>query len=501
MRLVSGVHRFTRMMIRIVLLASLGVVGCETTTPPEEPPPDMAQSKTLGAAPSLARPCNDGAASVYELPAGLPPMDNSRRGEVFRCAVGESLSATHANARARALGYPGATLPSGFWTYRIAFRSLRAADASSGATVEGDMAAVLALPEKPLPGAPLVVFGHPTVGIAPSCATSRIDLSDEKILNDYSAAVIPLAAYGYTVIVPDYVGYSYGQPPGYFNAEDEAHAMLDSTRAAAKLLTSSMGFDKVVFVGHSQGGHAALSAQHYAASYGMSGKLIGVATYAPYWTTMASFGAITSPLASFNTTKDSYAISFAMFYFYAQGELRDGVGMGTSVFQPAKRDLVRQTLVGNDICYDFDNLKKLGHLPNEFFEPAWVDAVGTNCALLNDCSTADSMKWSARWKRDRPALDPNGAPVLVWYGGKDQNISLGLAQCARNRFAADLAGAGATVTVSYCFDPDSNHNTIPRVNAGHVNQWIAARAGLGSEPAPCAQFPAGQSCMVPPQDL
>ena len=457
---------------------------------------------SLGTPPALAIACTDTADDVYSLPTDLPTMDDSHRGDVFRCAPSESLTAAYANAQATAMGYPGPALPSGFWTYRLAFRSTRASDAAATVSAEGDMAAVLAVPEKPLPGAPLIVFGHPTTGIGPKCGTARIDLSDANNPNDYSAAVIPLVAYGYTVIVPDYTGYSYGQAPGYFNAEDEAHAILDATRAAAKALPDAYKFDKVAFVGHSQGGHAVISAQHYAASYGMSGTLVGVASYAPWWTSMASFGAIASPLAMFNTSANGYAIEFAMFYFYSQGELRDGPGMGLSMFQAAQRDAVKQVLVG-DVCYDLDGLKALGSTPYDFFDNTWVDQVGTQCAALTfstDCSPPAAATWLARWKRDRPSLDPNGAPMLIWYAGMDQNVSLGFAQCARDRFASDLSVAGATATVKYCFDPTSNHNSVPRMNAAHVNAWIAAKAGLGAEPD-CAEFPAGQTCQTPPNDF
>lgn len=486
-----------------IVLLGVGWVGCGGNNGGGAPP-DMATSTSLGTAPALAVACSDSAADIYQLPAGLPTMDDSHRGDVFRCTPAESLTGDYANAQATAMGYPGPSLPSGFWTYRIAFRSLRASDDAAGPAVEGDMAAVLAVPEKPLAGAPLVVYGHPTTGIAPGCGTSHVDLSDPNNPNDYSAAVIPLAAYGYTVIVPDYAGYSYGQPPGYFNAEDEAHALLDSTRAASQLLPPSLQFDKVVLVGHSQGGHAAIAAQHYAKSYGMSGQLAGVATYAPYWLSMASFGAITSPLAMFNTTKDAYTIEFAMFYFYSQGELRDGPGMGLSMFQTAKRDLVKQTLVGSGLCYDFADLMMLGNTPVDFFDPTWVSDVGTNCAATpvgSDCSPPDAATWLARWQKDRPPLDPMSTPILIWYAGQDQNISLGFAQCARDRFANDLSAAGATTTIRYCFDPTSKHNSVPRVNAGYVNQWIAARAGIGSEPADCAPFPTGQTCQTPPNDL
>ena len=101
-----------------------------------------------------------------------------------------------------------------------------------------------------------MVLAHGSVGIAPTCAPSLLDLSARGAGQDFPVNIYKLAGYGYTVIAPDYAGFSYGQPPGYFNAEDEAHAVLDATRAAANLLPSMP--DKVVFVGHSQGGHAVL---------------------------------------------------------------------------------------------------------------------------------------------------------------------------------------------------------------------------------------------------
>jgi len=62
---------------------------------------------------------------------------------------------------------PAAT---GFWSYRIAYRSER--NTVSNARAEGDMAAYLLVPEHPLANAPLVVFGHGSVGVAPATACS-----------------------------------------------------------------------------------------------------------------------------------------------------------------------------------------------------------------------------------------------------------------------------------------------------------------------------------------
>ena len=61
----------------------------------------------------------------------------------------------------------------------------------NGVRAEGDSAAVLIVPAKPLPGAPLVVWGHGSVGIAPQCAPSRLDLSappsDQEVVESASS--------------------------------------------------------------------------------------------------------------------------------------------------------------------------------------------------------------------------------------------------------------------------------------------------------------------------
>src|SRR6476646_4143826 len=93
--------------------------------------PDMAMvPTTLGTAPALAIACTDKAADVYTLPTGLPAMDMTHRGDVFHCAVTESLTAGKVNSQL--MGYD-ATFPnaqvgsvtSGFWTYRVGYRTLR----------------------------------------------------------------------------------------------------------------------------------------------------------------------------------------------------------------------------------------------------------------------------------------------------------------------------------------------------------------------------------------
>jgi pimeloyl-ACP methyl ester carboxylesterase len=459
---------------------------------------------TLGPAPSLKAQCNDQRADVYSLPSGLAAMDDSHRGDVFRCAVTESLTAAEVNAQAQAYAYAGPLLPSGFWTYRIAYRTERLTPAS-GSAPEGDSAAVVLVPEKPIPGGPLVVVAHGSGGIAPGCAPTLIDLSMKPSSpgdQDITVVLYALAGYGYTVVMPDYAGFSYDQPPGYFVAEDEAHSLLDATRAVANILPSPPV--NVAIVGHSQGGHAALAAQSYAKSYGLSGTLVGVAAYAPLWLSLSAFAAVTSPLAGFKTSTDMYAILYSMEYNYSEGLLRGDSGAGLAIFQPAKQQAAKQVITGG-ACFDVAGLQALGATPADFYDQTWVNDVGTNCAALapslgGNCATGAAPTWLARWKLDRPPIDGQGAPVLVWHGGVDTTVKPGFAECGREKIANDLSN-GATATASFCYDANADHHSVVRLETEYVNRWIAARAGIGSDPTPCTTFPTGITCTMPPNDL
>jgi pimeloyl-ACP methyl ester carboxylesterase len=500
--------------------------GCGSST--NNSTPDMAMASTsLGTAPALAVTCADKIDDVYTLPTGLPAMDNTHRGDVFHCAVTESLTAAKVNSQLN--GYVAnmfnttysntemGNVTSGFWTYRVAYRTLRNTPTGGGAPAEGDTAATLLIPEKPLAGGPLVVWAHGSTGIAAKCAPTRLDLSGPVMDQDYPVSMYKLAGYGYTVIAPDYSGFSYGQPPGYFNAEDEAHSVLDATRAAANLLTTVP--DKVVFVGHSQGGHAALSAQSFAKAYGMHGTLVGVAAFAPLWFSMSAWAAGTTDAAGLKTATDVSFILYTMEYAYSAGALRGDAGGGLAVFQTAKQQAAKDTLLGGE-CYDSAKLAALGTKPGDFFDADYVSNVGFACAAAPigmDCSMApstpagDAPLWLSRWKEDRPALDDKSAPILIWYGGKDTAVRPGWAQCERERFAKDLMSGGATTTIKYCFDATAQHRDIIRGgDFDHVNQWIAARAGVGSDPADCTAYSlpwidpsgtTGMTCEVPPNDL
>jgi hypothetical protein len=453
--------------------------------------------------PTLLQACTDAIADVYTLPANLPAFDASHRGDVIRCAYDRYLSAADINAAMTAYGYLGPTLPSGAWLFRIAYRTERIAPTGSTTVPEGVSSGSLFVPDVPQAGGPLVVFAHASVGIGPPCAPSLYDLLGAPMGDDHRGAVLGLAAYGWTTIVPDYAGFGYGEAPGWSVAEDEAHSVLDSTRAAKQLVPSLTG--KVAFVGHSQGGHAVLSAHAYRQSYGMEGDLIGVAAYAPLWLSAYAWAGIMSPIGMFNTTDSPYPVMYDLDYFYSHGELYDGPGGGLAMIQPAKRDAVKSFLMNqcNPGAPPGVDIKTLGATPSDIFDPSFVDSVGDcGVGLGGGCTDATAMIWTARFSADRPPIDPNGPPILIYDGGMDTNFPPPRAQCMYDKINADLMSAASPTTViSSCFDPEAQHFDIMRRDIDYANRWIAARAGLAAEPAPCTPFPTGQTCLTPPPNL
>ena len=388
------------MKISAVLLSLTTLAGCggssatmpaDMATPP--PPP-----------PALLLSCSDAIADVYTAPADLPPYDRSLRGDVIRCGYDKYLSAAAINAAMTSYGYQGPPLPSGAWLFRIAYRTERITPVGATAAPGGISSGILLVPDVPQAGGPLVVFAHASVGIAPPCAPSTYDLLGAAMGDDHRGAVLGLAGYGWLTLVPDYAGFGFGEAPGWSVAEDEAHSVLDATRAATRLVPSLTG--QVVLVGHSQGGHAALSAQSYAASYGMDGTLIGVAAYAPLWLSAYAWAAILSPVAGYKTSDSGYAIMYDMDYFYSHGELYDGPGGGLAMFQAAKRDAVQSFLMNQ--CAPNPppgvDITTLGATPADIFDSTFVNSVA-DCGIgFGGCTDATAMTWTARFAADRPPI-------------------------------------------------------------------------------------------------
>jgi pimeloyl-ACP methyl ester carboxylesterase len=478
-------------MRKLIFGCALSVAACGSNNNNAPPPPPM-----------LAMACSEKVADLDTLPAGLPAYDSSHRGDVIHCAFDKYISAAEIAKATKALNYAGPAPVSGAWLFHIAYRTERIKPASGGNAPEGDTTGYLWVPDKPRSGGPLVVYAHGTVGLSGNCAPSRVDPlspalggSNTTSINESGPEMLALAGYGYTLIAPDYAGFSYGQPPGYSVAEDEAHSVLDATRAAAHLLPTPP--PKVVIFGHSQGGHAALSAHSFAKSYGMSGTLVGVAAYAPLWFSAYSWGGELAVVeqSMFDTMKTPTILLYNIYYFYSHGLLYDG---NTSMFQAAKADQVKQVALSTQ-CYN-EVPNSLGTYATDYFDGAFAQSVGDCGTGVSQCDDAIAKVWAPRFAADRPPIDPQGAPILTWSGMKDTYFPPQRAQCMFNKFKRDLT-AGSTTVVTSCFDTAADHGGILSNDIDYANQWIAARAGIGPEPAACTPFPSGVTCDPPQLDL
>jgi hypothetical protein len=460
----------------------------------------------------LKRACNDKLEDVYKLPKQLGSYDASKRGDIVRCATGRRVETAEISQLMSRLGFAGVTPQYAAQLLRISYRTERP-------TGQPDVAsALVVLPIKPRLAdgreievqdefsrrgkrAPLIGFGHGTIPYGNTCAYSRLDpVRGGSIPDDRELALtIALATRGYPVVMSDYTGFlidAVATP--YMDSQGESRPTLDATRAFQKLVPNAP--DSVALVGHSQGGHAVLSAQAVARSYGLAGNLLGVAAFAPFWAPARAFGALVSPEFALQTSDPGGAaqIAFATEFFYTAAENYDGRGRGLQLFKPGVR-AAAQTFVST--CDYFTSLDSsvLGATAADIFQPDFLNAVAP-CGVYGgeSCSGGLAGTWAKRFRADRPKLDPNGAPVVMWAGAQDIVIAPAVSKCAIDKLKADLSGSRK---FTFCGDAKADHETILSNDAAWVMRWIDARAGIAPEPAACpgeSALGTGLMCLTPP---
>jgi pimeloyl-ACP methyl ester carboxylesterase len=493
----------------VVMVVSL-MGACAAGSIDDEPVVVEQQSAPLLG--TLKRQCSDSFDSIY-VPPGKP--GRYARGEIVRCARGRQVGTDEIAQALKSRAFVGIEALKSVKLFRITYRTERLAGQPDFAT------ALVALParqqqastqiaasgesdddnEDTLKGgqrAPLVVFAHGTAPFGNNCAASKLDPLQCSMTEDGDtelAFIMALATLGHPVMAPDYAGYVQGSiAPGYLLAEDEAHSVLDSARAMNNFRTKSL--DQVVLVGHSQGGHAVLAAQALAGVYGMAGRLAGTAAMAAFWAPLRLVpAAVAAP--PFDTSPAAQA--FAIEYFYTGAEVRDGRGQGQLLFNINPTDFsnyVSTCSFSSTFC-QFINPPGFG-LASEFFEPQFFAAVASCGADRSTCNASPlAKKWEQRFISDRPTINRNGGPIVLWHGAFDDVIPAPFAKCAIKKITRDL-GLNTTADVdaddveveriantpafSFCGDAAAGHDQILSNNAAWVSQWIAARSAGGPEP-------------------
>lgn len=485
-------------LVRLASIAALTAVACSESTPAPNPTSDGGGPGGDLTTPSNA--CADPVDSVYGDPGALSP-DANARGDVVKCARDKDLSKDDLSKKLADVEYKGKPLTSGAHVYRVSYRTERG-DAKSTPSVSS---AAVYIPDAPRADKlPVVVASRGSRGQAAKCAASKLDPSLEPpdgVNGDLYAMVYPLVGMGYAVIVPDLAGYAnYGAPnnppSAYAQANDVGRSTLDGARALKKLFP--VLDDKVVLVGHSQGGHTTLAALAIADAYAFTTPIVGVAVYAPLWLSQRSWGAVLyHAVGKDYPIAQSAAGPVSVWYHYTQAELLDGPGEGKKLFAAGKQDAIKDFV--DTTCWGkYPNLEALGTYADELFDPAFVKSVGFPATGLGECDAADEVckKWMARYSADRPHLTGKAAqtPILLMYGLADTTIPKGRMKCAADRLKADNA------QVTYCVEPDEGHGGIVRKRADYASDWIAQIALGAPAPAACAQNDAAlpPDCTTPP---
>ncbi|MEI6622085.1 MAG: alpha/beta fold hydrolase [Actinomycetes bacterium] len=173
---------------------------------------------------------------------------------------------------------PIADAPPGLLAFRIMYLSTNAN--GNPTAVTGMVIQPFAV--GPATGRPIVAFAHGTTGIGRECGISQAPFTPGTTgASMFDPRIRPLVDQGYVVTATDYEGEGAPGLPTYLVESTEAYNVLDSLRAAVYLEPQTVNASKMAIYGHSQGGHAALSAASLAASYAPELQLRGVVASAP----------------------------------------------------------------------------------------------------------------------------------------------------------------------------------------------------------------------------
>lgn len=138
---------------------------------------------------------------------------------------------------------------------------------------------------------PVFVLGAGSSGLSDACAPSQEDPNVQN-WGSYKAYLLSVATRGYLTILPDYAGFSDGDPDTiqpYYVAAMAGHVLLDAGRAVYDLYADggvlagnpATPADTVFLAGYSQGGQSIFAAKDLWQSYAPDLPLAGVIGYAP----------------------------------------------------------------------------------------------------------------------------------------------------------------------------------------------------------------------------
>ncbi len=289
----------------------------------------------------------------------------------------------------------------------------------------------------PKDGWPVVAWDHGTSGIAPPCAPSRASNAAPAVYGPEGVRV----ATDYLGLGPD------GEIHPYLQRTTEARATIDLVRAARTIAAAHAGRRWVV-VGHSQGGHAALSTGELAPSYAPELDLIGTVGIAP--------GAeLTTKIPGENQLVPDIVTAIGMY-----GAKANDPSFPLDRFIAPDARGVESAMYGSCLPQIQDFL---------------VSVVAKGGTILSVNPRDDPV--------GRPFLEANEvglvrtrSPMLIVSGGQDAVVVPARTAALMRRLCA------IGDTVQRIDLPGASHDTEPSAGAAQVDDWITAR--FAGKPAP-----------------
>jgi acetyl esterase/lipase len=332
--------------------------------------------------------------------------------------------------------------PDGAQAYRVLYWSRGLKDEPI------EVSGVVIVPRAAAPpeGRAIVAWAHPTTGVVEQCAPSlaRVFFASVQGLRT-------MLARGYVVAATDYPGLGAPGVHPYLVGDSEAHAVLDSVRAARAIPGAEAGGRFAVW-GHSQGGQAALFTGLDAAAYAPELKLVGVAAAAPA-TNLAALMTDDLGTGGGNNITAMTLWSWSRVY---------DAPMDTVVTPKAEPVIDRLAR----LCIErwFDVFTRRG--PTEALEKSF----------LSVDNLSDREPWRRLLKENSPGPLPPDIPVFLAQGSADGLVRPSVTEAYRARLCENGE------RVAFWLVPDAGHAFIARDVATEAISWIADR--FAGKPAP-----------------
>ena len=297
----------------------------------------------------------------------------------------------------------------------------------------------------PKGGRPVVTWAHGTTGLADQCAPSKATDAAKAI-----PLVDDLVRAGYVVAATDYEGLGTPGVHPYLVGQSEGRSVLDAARAAIDLDATGAN-NRVLVVGHSQGGQAALFAGELASSYAPHLHVLGVAAAAPIADAEHAL-----PLAGTIKGAAGY-VAMGIEGFHAA--YPDDVDPA-AVLTPAAlaKAATATTQCASDVLQAFSNTA------GSVFARDPLSIPGIQM-LLHQNSAGN-----------RPA----GAPLLIVQGSADTTIPHALTDA----FVKKACAAGDTV--DYRTYPGATHPSVIVAAQGDIVAWLRDRVAGTPAPSTCS---------------